>query len=652
MRIGHRGLSLNPVVFVASILLVAPMLPAQSPAPSSPGGGDARFRAGTQEVLVDAIVVDKKGNFQRDLTREDFKIWEDGKEQKITSFSLEGAGVPGHSSRHFIALVFDTERPGLREEVMQFVDRFAAPDLYLSVFSRVNNREMRLQQAFTPDAGRIKAALRTMEVSTAPPIAGGLRGQDTFHERMSSLAAALSQVRGRKALVLFSAGYYGERLGAVRTEDGHYVRPPLRASPWLTTVDELNAANVSLYAFIHKQGGGHAVDLRGDYYNRPQDPADDHGAATDFIRDLATRTGGKYTPPGTYDLASYLGSVPAEQNDYYLLGYAPSGDSADKPCHKLRVKVDRSGLTVDARDSYCTSSQMARALKPAQRALEARAANGVTGNIAAGLQLSWFYSKPNVAVVDLAMDIDPAAMKMHGKLHGEFSLLGVAYREDRSVAERVGDTVELDFDTPAQLNAFLKTPYHYSKQFRIAPGRYKFRMAVGSGDQAFGSAEKPLEIEPWSGQTMSVSGIALSVKDYPLAGVTAELDSSLLEGPRRLASKARVVVPMGGTQFHTGQNGLFYFEIYEPRPAPTAAGQPTKPPAIRFRILDRATGQEKSDSGLMDAAGWMQAGNPMIPIALNLPVSNLPAGSYTLEVRVTNDGGQDSLVRRADFEVR
>jgi hypothetical protein len=79
-------------VCVASILFLAALfavrstvLQAQTPAASSSAGGDATFRAGTQEVLVDVVVVDKKGNVQRDLTRQDFKIWEDGKEQKITS---------------------------------------------------------------------------------------------------------------------------------------------------------------------------------------------------------------------------------------------------------------------------------------------------------------------------------------------------------------------------------------------------------------------------------------------------------------------------------------------------------------------------------------------------------------------------------------
>jgi VWFA-related protein len=200
MRIFSRRLSLKPVLCVASVLFVAAvfgirpaMLVAQAPAASGSGAGDATFRAGTQEVLVDAVVSDKKGNFQRDLTQHDFKIWEDGKEQKITSFSLESAGVPGHSSKHFIALVFENEqRPRLREEVMQFVDRFASPDLYLAVFSRVNG-EMRLQQDFTSDAGRVKAALREMQVTPPMPKDNDSSEHTPLFDRIGSVATALAR---------------------------------------------------------------------------------------------------------------------------------------------------------------------------------------------------------------------------------------------------------------------------------------------------------------------------------------------------------------------------------------------------------------------------------------------------------------------------
>ena len=41
-------------------------------------------------MLVDTVVTDKKGNYVRDLTVKDFKVWEDNKEQPIKNFSFRG----------------------------------------------------------------------------------------------------------------------------------------------------------------------------------------------------------------------------------------------------------------------------------------------------------------------------------------------------------------------------------------------------------------------------------------------------------------------------------------------------------------------------------------------------------------------------------
>jgi len=67
--------------------------------------------------------------------------------------------------------------------------------------------------------------------------------------------------------------------------------------------------------------------------------------------------------------------------------------------------------------------------------------------------------------------------------------------------------VELDFDSQEQLSAFRKsrTAIRTSSLSRreILPPH-----GSGFGSQGFGIAEKPLNIEPWSGQTLSVSGVA------------------------------------------------------------------------------------------------------------------------------------------------
>src|ERR1700680_5130942 len=84
---------------------------AQQPAPEATPAGDATtIRKETRLVLVDTVVPDKKGNYIRDLTAKDFRVWEDNKEQTIQSFTLESAAgdQPESASRtSYLVLVFD-----------------------------------------------------------------------------------------------------------------------------------------------------------------------------------------------------------------------------------------------------------------------------------------------------------------------------------------------------------------------------------------------------------------------------------------------------------------------------------------------------------------------------------------------------------------
>src|SRR6185437_1848893 len=103
------------------------------------GVGGFTIHSETRVVLVDAVTVDKKGKFIRDLTQKDFRIWEDGKEQKVDSFSLESAGVnPERPGKHYIAMLFDSAagqggQLTAHQEATRFVEGFASPDRYMAV---------------------------------------------------------------------------------------------------------------------------------------------------------------------------------------------------------------------------------------------------------------------------------------------------------------------------------------------------------------------------------------------------------------------------------------------------------------------------------------------------------------------------------------
>jgi VWFA-related protein len=712
LQASRVSLVLCLVTGAAAVSGTLPLLRAQDAA-----SGDTVLRSETRIVLVDAVAADKKGRFARDLTQKDFRLWEDGKEQKITSFSLESSGLsPERSSKHYIAIFFDTTMAGQvapRQQAMHFVDGFASPDRYMAVISYNLDGGARITQDFTTAAALLKKALGVMPGSSNPATgavsqtyaARGGRGAPAatanttadvigYRDMLASLrsiADSLATIRGRKALIIFSgragtdvdisrevtatidacnranvAVYLVDGRGLIGTLRSPGARGALaalqRAAENLSTLLVSNSVNTESLSFQRGgvQMGGAGASAGANSSNLDSViPGASAATTQNVMRTLADGTGGLVLTTSN-DIVGVLGNIAREQDEYYLLGYTPTVDAAEGTCHELRVKVSKGDLDVRARKGYCTSKQAdPLSQKPAGKDLETQASGGAAGNRSAKIEVPWFYSAPNVARVTLAMDVVPAAMKLQkekNKLHGEFDLAGVAYRSDGTVAARFSDEVKLDFDTQFQADAFLKAPYHYVNQFKIAPGRYTVRVAFTSGASepvGTGKAEAPLAIEPWNGQTPSMSGLALSHETRAAADLASSLDAALLEGPRPLIAKGNEIVPTGTSQFHKGERGFVYFEVYDPRLGAISASQAeTQLPnaTVRIRVIERATSREKDDSGPIPAAPFMRVGSPVVPIALALPTADLPAGVYTAEVSVVT-GTDAPVVRTTDFDV-
>src|SRR5450759_281923 len=78
------------------------------------------IKAESRLVLVDTIVTDKHGNYVRDLTQKDFKVFEDDKEQTVKSFSYEAdPNSPTNGQKHYMVLFFDNS-------TMEFTDQVQA----------------------------------------------------------------------------------------------------------------------------------------------------------------------------------------------------------------------------------------------------------------------------------------------------------------------------------------------------------------------------------------------------------------------------------------------------------------------------------------------------------------------------------------------
>ena len=55
---------------------------------------EGTIKVDVRQVLVPVVVTDRQGHHVTGLTQEDFKVFEDGVEQKITAFSVENSGLP------------------------------------------------------------------------------------------------------------------------------------------------------------------------------------------------------------------------------------------------------------------------------------------------------------------------------------------------------------------------------------------------------------------------------------------------------------------------------------------------------------------------------------------------------------------------------
>jgi len=125
------------------------------------------------------------------------------------------------------------------------------------------------------------------------------------------------------------------------------------------------------------------------------------------------------------------------------------------------------------------------------------------------------------------------------------------------------------------------------------------------------------------------------------------MDAELLEGRKPLVVQGRQITPAGTNRFKKTDPAIVYTEIYEP----LLLGEHPPMVGIQLRVLDRKTGEAKQDSGLMNVAPLIRAGNAVIPIGLKLPINSLAAGGYRAEVKAVDSTGNTSVARVADFDL-
>jgi VWFA-related protein len=387
-------------------------------------------------------------------------------------------------------------------------------------------------------------------------------------------------------------------------------------------------------------------------YNQPRTivPQFPQTASTNqqILAALAEGTGG-FTIFNTNDLLGGLEKIGREQNEFYILGYVPP-DTPEGSCHTLKVKLNKGGMNVRARSGYCNAkTENALEGKPIEKQLESHATGTQAGSIHAVMQAPYFYTAPNIARVNLAMEIPSDTLQFNkdkGKYHANLNILGIAYKPDGSVGAKFSDTVNLDLEKD-EMKEFTKKPYYYQNQFDAAPGEYKLTVVLSAGGDAFGKFESPLKIDAYDGKQFSLGSVALTNSAQRLNDIPTSLDAALLEDRTPLVVKGMQIIPSGTNQFKKTDNVIMYTEIYEPLLTSD------KPPQVGlgYRLFDRASNKEIMFTGVIKADDYIQKGNPVIPVGLMVKVSDLNPGGYRLMVQAVDGAGNHAPNRTLDFDV-
>ena len=391
------------LVILALVALTLPLSAQQQPT----------FRAGVRLVNVSVIAHDSSGQPVKNLTASDFRIYEDGKEQKIEVFAIEAdrlAPAPGAtaSSASATPTVFSNrlaERPAGGVTVILFdrlnsaqEDQKQARDQILKLLANIRSADrvalyvlesdtITVLHDFTSDAGRLITVLNrylgttSAELSRseekAPDFArSGVASEDAETEAwlarttlmvaelylrrrgelttnaLESIANHLAGIPGRKNLIWVSGAFPF----VIPSDHG----PQIMDQEVNRATRAINSADVAVYpvdirgligAFVNPNAATATVS-RGA---APTAPIFTTMATThpnqDTMRAIADATGGRVYL-NTNAIGEAIRKAIDDSRLSYVLGYYSSRSEGDNRFRNINVKVSRSGIELRHRKGY------------------------------------------------------------------------------------------------------------------------------------------------------------------------------------------------------------------------------------------------------------------------------------------------------------
>ena len=660
------------------------------PAPQTPDQPPVTFRVEVNYVEVDAFVTDAQGNPVTDLTANDFDVFEDGKPQKVSAFSLVNipieraerplfAGKPiepdvqtnEHLEGRIYLLVLDdihtdfTRSPRVKAAARRFIEQnFGTNDLAAVVYTGradasqdfTNNPRLLLQAIDKFNGRKLRSAtIQRIEGARTNPDTGNLEPGDDI-EQMDRAFRARSVMNNVRKLAEFMAGVRGRRKAMLLIGEGiDYnifeatgVLGSTASAVLLDTQDAIASAtrgNVSIYA----------IDPRGlvvgdeDLITQSSTIGDADGRALqselrlsqDSLRVLATSTGG-FAAVNRNDLNGAFDRIVAENSSYYMFGYYSMNERRDGRFRKIEVRVKRPGLRVRSRNGYFEARGRRPNTTPSTKVSPALAEAIGSPLPVTGIPIKVFAAPykgtaPDAAVAYVAeVDINNFEfIEKDGTFSETLELVNSATDSKGKLfpGERQLVNLNLKPDTLARAKS---RGFRLVNQISLPPGRYQLRIAASSRNGRTGSVLYDLEIPDFTKEKFVMSGVTLTSRAAAEAPTAKPKDplADYLPGP-----------PTAMREFSRDDTIALFAEFYENNIGGVAH-------QLQFKAELRAEGgrvvrnvtEERSSSDLQGRSGGYG-------FAARLPLDEVELGLYVLHVEGQPRIGDLPAVSR-DIQIR
>ncbi len=340
----------KPPVLVDNTSKKPPSTNNQTPEEEILEDDDEIIKIDTSFVTLPVTVLDRQGRFISGLTQRQFKVFENGKEQRIEYFaSVEQPFT--------VVLMIDVSPSTqyrideIQNAAITFVNQLRANDKVL--VTSFDRRLRMLTQKPTTDRIEMRNAIRRASFGD---------GTSLYDSVDKVINEHLRNISGRKAIVLFTDGVdttsrnadYQSTLRKVEEIDAlmYPIRYDTSAQYSRRRVPRRiprrtgNILGDILGAIITGRGGTISVGGAG------QSP-EEYARGKAYLEELARYSGGrKFEANTTYNLDAAFRSIAEELRRQYSLGYYPEAVGERGERKQIRVRVMRPNLVVRTKRSY------------------------------------------------------------------------------------------------------------------------------------------------------------------------------------------------------------------------------------------------------------------------------------------------------------